>query len=283
MKIKLSDIRTDGGTQSRELISETTVQEYTEAHLNGATFPPIEVFDDGVNKWLVDGFHRYFMYMRGGVKEVDAVVHKGTNRDAVLFSLGVNDKHGLQRTNADKRKSVLTALNDIEWQDLSDRKIAEICRVSHAFVGKVKASLKTERPTLKEVTTKDGKTKQMETKNIGKKAEEPSEVNTLKTLDAMVDEIEDLTEDDHMAELAALNEELADENAKLHDNMVAMSDDQEKIANEFALLRSTIKALEAELRAVKSTSDEFQNKNAELIKQVTYWKKRAEKAEKVKA
>ena len=39
-------------------------------------------------------------------------------------------------------------------------------------------------------------------------------------------------------------------------------------------------ALEAEMKAVKNSRDQFQAKNADLIKQVNYWRKRAEKAEK---
>jgi hypothetical protein len=38
----------------------------------------------------------------------------------------------------------------------------------------------------------------------------------------------------------------------------------------------------AEMKAVKNSRDQFQAKNADLIKQVNYWRKRAEKAEKTK-
>lgn len=278
-KIKLKDIRIDGGTQSRELINENAVVEYTEALLNGNQLPPMDVFQDGVSLWLVDGFHRYFAHKRAGINEVEVLVHKGTNRDAIKFSLGVNGTHGLPRTNADKRKVVLIALNDIEWQDLSDVEIGKMCHVSDRFVSKVRNEHNIERPTEKQVTRSDGKTHKMETKNIGKKKAEPEPVTTLKPIEQM--EEDDPTEDDHIAELAAVNKDLAEENEKLHDKTLAMSADEEKIANQFSVLRSTIKALELELQATKNSRDQFQAKNAELIKQVNYWKKRAEKAEKV--
>ena len=111
MKVSIDSIRIDGGTQTRELINETAVAQYTEDLLNGCIFPPIEIFDDGVNKWLVDGFHRLFSHKRADFNEIEVNVHQGTLRDAQLYALGVNDKHGLQRTNADKRKAVMIALN----------------------------------------------------------------------------------------------------------------------------------------------------------------------------
>lgn len=273
MLVKIKDIRTDGGTQTREAINENVVAEYAEAYLDGDRFPQMEVFHDGVNYWLVDGFHRLFMYKRVGVKEVEVKVHKGKNRDAIQYALGVNDNHGLRRSTADKRKAVMIALNDIEWQELSDREIAKLCKVSNSFVTKLRESHGIERPTEKVVTKKDGKTYKMNTKNIGKK----EEVTTLKPVEEMEDE---LTEDDHFAELEAINQDLLAENEKLQDQTISMSTDQEKIANQFAVLRSQIKVLELELSATKSSRDQFQAQNADLIKQVNYWKKRAEKAEK---
>lgn len=59
-RIFLRSIRIDGGTQSRAELNNTTVDEYTEAMLEGDTFPPIVVFFDGSSYWLADGFHRYF-------------------------------------------------------------------------------------------------------------------------------------------------------------------------------------------------------------------------------
>ena len=45
-------------------------------------------------------------------------------------------------------------------------------------------------------------------------------------------------------------------------------------------LREQVKDLEFQLRTMTQSRNEFQNKNAEMIKQMNYWKKRAEKAEK---
>lgn len=131
--IALADIRIDGGTQPRTAIDEQVVAEYADAMRSGVTFPPLTVFFDGAEYWLADGFHRYH-----ALKAIDAAAdidcRRGTRRDAVLFSVGANDTHGLRRTNDDKRKAVQTLLADAEWAAWSDRKIAEACAVSHPFV-----------------------------------------------------------------------------------------------------------------------------------------------------
>lgn len=283
MKVSIDSIRIDGGTQTRELINETAVAQYTEDLLNGCTFPPIEIFDDGVSKWLVDGFHRLFAHKRADYKQIEVNVHQGTLRDAQFYALGVNDKHGLQRTNADKRKAVMIALDDLEWQDLSDIKLGKICNVSPTFVAKCKKEAKIERPTEKTYTTRHGTEAKMDTSKIGKP--KPEDAKPAKPKVEPVTELaplEKYTEDNQLDELSHVNAELHAENLKLHDKMTVLSGDQEIINAQFETLRSQITGLEAELKAVKNSRDQFQAKNADLIKQVNYWRKRAEKAEKTK-
>ncbi|QXD15805.1 hypothetical protein GQ464_002330 [Rhodocaloribacter litoris] len=62
-----------------------------------------------------------------------------SRRDAILHSVGANAEHGLRRTGADKRRAVMTLLQDEEWRRWSDREIARRCRVSHPFVAKMRA------------------------------------------------------------------------------------------------------------------------------------------------
>jgi hypothetical protein len=59
----------------------------------------------------------------------------GSKRDAILYSVGANANHGKRRTNEDKRKAVLTLLNDEEWSQWSDTKIADQCQVDRSTVG----------------------------------------------------------------------------------------------------------------------------------------------------
>lgn len=137
--LKRADIRTNGGTQSRAAINEATVAEYAEAMGDPATvFPPVVVYYDGREYWLADGFHRLAAWERIGREEVPADVRQGDRRRAILHSCAANAEHGLRRTNADKRRAVMTLLEDAEWSQWSARQIARQCGVSHDFVARIK-------------------------------------------------------------------------------------------------------------------------------------------------
>lgn len=269
MKIKLADLRIDGGTQPRALMNEEVISEYADILVENDSLPPVVVFHDGANHWLADGFHRYFANKKAGFIDIKADVRQGTRRDAILYSVGANSDHGLRRTTEDKRKAVITLLNDIEWSEWSDHEIAKQCHVSHMTVGRARKSMGLEKEETK-FTNKHGTESTMK---------RPAPVTTLKPVEQIVEE------QDKLQELAAAHADLADENAKLLDRIAVAAMDateEEKVAAAATLedLRAQIKTLEAELRAVKNSRDQFQAKNADLIKQCDYWKRRAEKLEK---
>jgi len=94
-----------------------------------------------------------------------------------------------------------------------------------------------------------------------------------------------IPEDDKLKELATEHKVISEENAKLKDMLAvktlpASEDAKIEVAATLEDLRKQVASLESQLRAVTSSRNDFQNKNAELIKQVTYWKRRAEKADK---
>jgi hypothetical protein len=136
--LNLKSIRLDGNTQARVSINNDLVAEYAASMLEGIQFPDIEVFFDGVDYWLVDGFHRYHAMASIDKASASVMVYTGTLRDAVLHSLGVNNGHGLRKSNDDKRKSVQIMLDDAEWRQISDREIAKHCGCSHPFVGQMR-------------------------------------------------------------------------------------------------------------------------------------------------
>ena len=171
--LNLSQIRSDGGTQPRTRLAPAVVAEYAEAMASGAIFPPVVVFFDGKEYWLADGFHRVEAAGGAGREAIDADVRQGSQRDAILYSVGVNASHGLRRTNEDKRRAVLRLLEDAEWSAWSDSEIARRTSVSHTFVSAIRPSVTcnvaSEKPIEKTYTTKHGTTSTMNTTNIGRK------------------------------------------------------------------------------------------------------------------
>jgi hypothetical protein len=145
-KLKLDQIR-DGGAQMRVEMTETIIEEYAEAMVSGDVFPPVIVFFDGTDHWAADGYHRIGAAKRLDRTEIEADVREGTRRDAWLFGIGANAKHGLRRTQADKRKAIVALLADRELGKKSDRKIAQLANCDHKTVGKIRRELSGEIPT----------------------------------------------------------------------------------------------------------------------------------------
>lgn len=171
MQLAVDSIRTDGGTQSRAQINWLTVTDYAADIAEGATFPPVVVYFDGADYWLADGFHRLEAHKRLGLVEIAADVKQGTRRDAILYSVKANAVHGLRRTNEDKRRAVTLLLEDEEWRQWSDVKIAATCGVSDKTVAAIrKAHFGISEVTARRYVTKHGTETVMNTANIGKPA-----------------------------------------------------------------------------------------------------------------
>ena len=128
----------DTGLQCRTEVHEDVVREYAEAMAEGARFPPIEVVRADGELYVVDGWHRAHAAKAAKVKLIDAVVVDGTLRDATLRAVQANGNHGLRRSTDDKRRAVRTLLCDEEWSRLSNRELATLANVSHAFVGQTR-------------------------------------------------------------------------------------------------------------------------------------------------
>lgn len=150
VSLPLELIRIDGGTQSRSALDASTVQHYAEEMAGGAKFPLIIVYEgpddreptDAASKskhyWLASGFHRYHAMLQRGVVSEFVRVRSGGRREAILFSVGANHQHGLQRSRADKRFAVRLLLSDPEWWNKSLHWIAEKCHVSDDLAASVK-------------------------------------------------------------------------------------------------------------------------------------------------
>jgi uncharacterized small protein (DUF1192 family) len=273
MKVQLNKIRIDGDTQARIEINYGVVTEYAEKMRDGVQFPPVTLFFDGASYWLADGFHRYHGHKSNATKEIDADVKEGTQRDAQLYSFGANDDHGLRRTVEEKKRVVLRMLDDFEWSELKDREIARICNVSHPFVGKLREGLKNDN-SLTQNTPVETKTK----------ADKPAKKVDVKPVEAEDEE----PENDELHALAIEHQSLAEENQKLMNKLAVHNMDASEEEKEEALLSmeekdARIKALEAEVKALKASRDTYQSKNADMLRQIKYLKKQLEKYEKVDA
>jgi hypothetical protein len=177
VKLPLGKIRTDGSTQARVGLNDQKVADYAEDLLAGHPFPPVIVFFDGTDHWMADGYHRHAAAGKAGLEEIEAEVRQGTPRDAILFACGANTTHGLQRTNADKRRAVELLLRDAEWVKWTDNQIAMHCGVSHPFVGKVRAEICQPLETVSSGAVRvDKNGREINTSKIGKsKAKKPNE------------------------------------------------------------------------------------------------------------
>jgi N6-adenosine-specific RNA methylase IME4 len=128
-QLKIADIRTDGATQSRAELDQSKITEYAQLMLEGAVFPSATIFYDGTYYWLADGFHRYHASKQIDRDVINVDVRQGTRRDAVLYAMEANTRHGIPLPLADRKRCARTLLEDEEWSKWSDREIARRCGI----------------------------------------------------------------------------------------------------------------------------------------------------------
>ena len=253
--MKLNQLTIDGGTQSRVKIIQEAVDEYAESLKNGARFPPVLAYYDGIKYYLTDGFHRFFAHQKAGIKDIDVQIVNGTLRDAILRSFSVNSENGRHRSNEDKRNAVQAMLDDFEWQFWNNTEIAKACRVSETLVVSMRNGVK---PDVVKVR-RNGKVFERKAKYEKPEAEESEH-------DATSDVIKSL----------------ADENDKLKDRLAvavyAADESEKKLAeNTIAQLREDIRLLEIELKSTRISRDTLLNENAAMKKQIAAMQRQLKK------
>lgn len=136
---RLDRLVLDPAMQCRLEVNDDVVDEYAEAMLEGRTFPPIRFCIVDGKRLVVDGWHRVHAARAAGLERIAAEhVATCTRREAMLEAVKANREHGLRRSSDDKRRAVRVLLTDPEWSAMSNRELAELAGVSHAFVGKVR-------------------------------------------------------------------------------------------------------------------------------------------------
>jgi hypothetical protein len=137
--LKIAKLVRDPSIQPRTDLDKESIQQYADAMEAGAVFPPIAVFKIDKKFIVVAGWHRIAAAELRGLAEIRAeIIEDKTLRDAKLFAIGDNSKHGVRLSNADKRRAVESLLQDDEWASKSNREIAAYCGVSHEHVRRIK-------------------------------------------------------------------------------------------------------------------------------------------------
>lgn len=164
--LKLDAIRTDGDTQPRVELDMFAVEDYAADLTAGSKFPPLDVFHDGSDYWLADGFHRYHGARKAGLHEFECNVHRGTVEDARWYSLGANKTHGLRRRKDDIQTAIKRALE--MRPQAPDGEIADHIGVARTTVlnhrKEMVATCQIDKSSAR--TGRDGRT--IDTSNIGK-------------------------------------------------------------------------------------------------------------------
>lgn len=271
-KINILNIRIDGGTQPRQEINYDVVKDYAELMRDGVVFPPVTVFFDGAEYWLADGFHRYHGHKSNATATIEAEVINGSVDDAEEYSFTANGGRGNDLTKEDKKAIIRRMLLKERYAEWSQERIAKHVHVSAMFVSRVKASMEIKDEPKTKKFIKDGVEKEMNVSNIGRKTQPAKEPEV-----APYDENED-----KIRELSEVITQLDEEVTLLKDKIAIGQWDAseiEKIDVEETLvdLRERIRLLEIDNKALRESRDMFQNRNAELMKTVTYLQRKLKK------
>jgi len=140
-EVPLKDIVIDGGTQQRP-VDDDTMKRYKALIKEGFEFPSVSIITDGNNKYLWDGYHRYFAHLKLGKKYISATVEKGTRRDAIFFSFAANKTNAFPRQPGTAKGIIEKILKDEEWATMSARGIADHVGCTERYVFKIQADLK---------------------------------------------------------------------------------------------------------------------------------------------
>lgn len=128
-------LRIDGNTQNRLAINQEVVDDYAQLIVESDGKWPLgelDVFHDGSEYFVADGFHRTLSAERAKCPEVPCQIHNGTASDARIFGMTANDRHGLRMNRADKRACVEWLLDN--GDKMTQTEVAQKAGVSKRLV-----------------------------------------------------------------------------------------------------------------------------------------------------
>lgn len=188
--VALEKIRTDGGTQIREL-DEANVLRLVEVLESKKPFTEdIRAWFDGNDYWLSHGFHRHEAYKRAGRSKVSVEVLSGSKEDAFDDACRpFNSRHGRPET-TDERRARVKAY-EARHADQSLRMVGEWCGVSYKTVERCREerlSTVTNVTVPAEPATTIGRDGKRRPAKQPRKHREPSSVVVLDDADELEDE-----------------------------------------------------------------------------------------------
>jgi N6-adenosine-specific RNA methylase IME4 len=175
-KLAIASICLEVAAKVRARTNDEVIGHYADQMRAEVKFPPVVVFSDGQVNRLADGRHRVEAAKLAGLTEIEADVREGGERDALLYAVGANAKHGLRMSNADKRKVVALLLTDPDWGQWNSREIARRCGVSDKFVGGVRKRLASANGSQIRKVARKGTEYTMDTSRIGGQTQQEGSV-----------------------------------------------------------------------------------------------------------
>ena len=165
-KLQVKELLLEEKAQTRVILNQQVVHDYAAQYRlkpdkGRRPMPDPEVFEvAGTGFVVIDGIHRTAAMRMAGVSWCWAqVVGKGSMEDAIWAALERNHRHGLMRSNDDKRRAVGIALDHPRSKNLSARLIGEHCGVGDDLVLDIRKEreARTQLPGPDKVQGKDGK------------------------------------------------------------------------------------------------------------------------------
>ncbi|VTS00773.1 Uncharacterized protein OS=Acaryochloris marina (strain MBIC 11017) GN=AM1_A0039 PE=4 SV=1 [Gemmata massiliana] len=150
VNVPLSEVDFGPAKKGRATLNAEAVERYAESVTEWTDSKPIDLFyghvPDGARYYFAgDGWHRGEAMLKLKRLTIKATITRcesatEAERQATLFALSgrANRVHGVPRSNEDKRAAIRYALLMREHEGHSDRKIAQLCDVSHLLVGSVR-------------------------------------------------------------------------------------------------------------------------------------------------
>ena len=169
--LPLAALTLDEELQPRAAIDRSVLENYVQLLVDGVRFPPVVAFREGNVLWLADGFHRWHAHKVIDADGIDVEIIDGERRDALLYSLSANARHGLQRGDTDYRRAYEIACRNGLVDPTDSEAVTALLRCSGSWgeklTAKARAKAKEERDATIIRLKDDGKSNREVAREVG--------------------------------------------------------------------------------------------------------------------